>query len=68
MRPGNWLFLALAVIPTLGGHLIFNWTLRYLQAATVSITTLAEPAGSIVLAWLLLGEPPGVLQILGGFW
>ncbi|HHT01496.1 MAG TPA: DMT family transporter [Firmicutes bacterium] len=64
----NWLlFLALAVIPTLGGHTIFNWTLRYLQAATVSITTLAEPAGSIVLAWLLLGEPPGVLQILGGF-
>jgi drug/metabolite transporter (DMT)-like permease len=59
-----WLSL-LALVPQLVGHSAFNWALKYLPATFVSVTTLGEPAGSIVLAALLLGEVPRIVE-LGG--
>lgn len=60
------LLLALAVVPQLLGHSTFNWALRYLSAAYVSVALLGEPVGSSLLAYLLLAETPGVLEIAGG--
>ncbi len=59
-------FAALALVPQLMGHSTFNWALRYLPAAYVSITLLGEPVGSAVLAYFFLQETPGALMLLGG--
>ena len=60
-----WILL-LALVPQLIGHSTYNWALRYLPAALVSITTLGEPIGSAVLAYFILQEAPTWLTILGG--
>lgn len=59
-------FALLALIPQLFAHSTYNWALRYLSAAYVSVTLLGEPIGSTLLAFLLLGERPGALKLLGG--
>lgn len=61
-----WLFLALAVFPTVVGHTAMNWALRYLRAAVVSVSILGEPVGATGLAFLLFGEVPGGLALAGG--
>lgn len=58
--------LALAIIPQSIGHTAFNWALKYLPAAFVSIALLGEPVGSIILAALILSEAPTMLELLGG--
>ncbi len=66
-QPRTYLFfLALGLVPQLLGHSTFNWALRYLSAAYVSVTLLGEPIGSTILAYFFLGENPGVLEIIGG--
>lgn len=64
-RDWGW-FVLLAVVPTLFGHALFNWLLRFVDAATISVTVLGEPVGAIVLAALLLGEPVRWPQAAGG--
>ena len=59
-----WFFL-LALLPQLVGHTTFNWALRYLSAAFVSITLLGEPIGSTILAYIFLKETPTALKIFG---
>lgn len=65
---GNqWLiFLALAIIPTFFGHTLFNWTLRWVSASTVSMAVLIEPIGASILAYLILDEFITWSQWLGG--
>ena len=58
-------FLLLALVPQLLGHSTFNWALRYLPAAYVSITLLGEPIGSATLAYFFLDELPSGLMIFG---
>lgn len=60
------LFLALAAGPQLLGHTSFNYGLRYLSAAYVSVALLGEPIGSTILALLILKEIPAPLEIIGG--
>lgn len=60
-----WLVL-LALVPQLIGHSMFNWALRYLPAAYVSVTVLGEPIGSTWLAFVLLGERPSPIMLVGG--
>jgi len=50
------LFVLLAIIPTLFGHVLFNWLLKYMQATTVSMSVLGEPLGATILAYMLLNE------------
>ena len=57
--------LALALGPQIIGHSTLNWALRYLSATFVSIVTLAEPVGSGILAYLILGEAATWLTGLG---
>ncbi len=58
--------VALGVIPQLVGHSSFNWALKYLSAAMVSIALLGEPIGTIILAFLILNESPTIMEIFGG--
>ncbi|MEA2008355.1 MAG: DMT family transporter, partial [Chloroflexota bacterium] len=58
-------FVLLALIPQLLGHSTFNWALRYLSAAYVSITLLGEPIGSTILAYFFLKESPTYLKLVG---
>ncbi len=58
-------FVLLALVPQLLGHSTFNWALRYLSAAYVSITMLGEPIGSTILAYFLLDEKPTFLKLFG---
>jgi drug/metabolite transporter (DMT)-like permease len=58
-------FVLLALVPQLLGHSTFNWALRYLSAAYVSITLLGEPIGSTILAYFLLDETPTMLKCFG---
>lgn len=59
-------FVLLAFIPQLIGHSTYNWALRYVKAAYVSVASLGEPIGSSLLAMLFLNEPPTLLEIVGG--
>lgn len=59
-------FLALAVVPTIGGHTVFNWALKYVKAAVVSVSTLGEPVGATILAYFIFHQVPTVLQLVGG--
>jgi drug/metabolite transporter (DMT)-like permease len=55
----------LALVPQLIGHSSYNWALRYLPAAVVSIATLGEPVGSTILAYFFLHETPTLMKIFG---
>lgn len=60
-----WFFL-LALVPTIFGHTVFNWALRHVKAAVVSVSILGEPVGATILAYFIFREVPGLLQLLGG--
>jgi drug/metabolite transporter (DMT)-like permease len=60
----GWILL-LALIPQLIGHSTYNWALKYLPAALVSISLLGEPVGSTILAMVLLAETPSGLKLAG---
>ncbi|MFC4778758.1 DMT family transporter [Paenibacillus sp. GCM10023252] len=65
--PREWMiFLLLAIIPTVFGHLIFNWLLQYVKATTISMSVLAEPIGSSILGMILFGEMLAGFQYTGG--
>ena len=63
----DWLcFLALAVIPTLLGHSVMNWAVKWVSASTVSMAILFEPVGASALAYWLLDEPIHLFQWISG--
>jgi len=63
----TWLaFLALALVPTIGGHGLVNKSLRSFPAPTVGLFLLGEPVGASLLALLLFHEVPGPWTIAGG--
>jgi drug/metabolite transporter (DMT)-like permease len=66
-QPQTWLWILLMALgPQILGHSSLNWALRYLSATYVTIATLAEPIGSALLAWWLLGERPALWAMVGG--
>ena len=58
-------FVLLAIFPQLLGHSTYNWALKYLSAAYVSIALLGEPIGTIILAYFFLKEAPTTLKMIG---
>ncbi|PYQ12598.1 MAG: EamA family transporter [Acidobacteria bacterium] len=65
--PRTYAFLlALAVVPTLGGHGLVNLSLRRLPAPTVGLFLLGEPVGATVLAFFFFHETPGTWTLAGG--
>ncbi|MHB0988609.1 MAG: DMT family transporter [Bellilinea sp.] len=63
--PYLW-FTLLAVFPQVIGHSSFNWALKYLPAAFVSLALLGEPVGTTILAVIFLKEAPGTGELVGG--
>src|SRR5690625_742797 len=61
-----WIFIALAVIPTFFGHTLFNWALRWVSTATISMGVIFEPVGATILAYFILSEKISPSQWLGG--
>ncbi len=62
----SWIYLALLVLlPTVGGHTIFNWGLRHLGAPLVSLFGLLEPVEAAFLALIILGEGLPATTVLG---
>lgn len=64
--PTWWVFGGLALFPTLFGHTLFNWALKYVSPAAVSVSILGEPVGATLLAWLLWRSTPGPVTLAGG--
>ncbi|KHF28365.1 EamA-like transporter family protein [Anoxybacillus sp. BCO1] len=62
-----WCFVLLAVIPTLFGHSLFNWAMKWVNAAMVSMAILFEPIGAIILAYIWLDEKVYLSQGIGSF-
>ncbi|RSD24837.1 DMT family transporter [Mesobacillus subterraneus] len=63
----DWVyFILLALIPTLLGHTLFNWSLKWVSTSIISMAILFEPIGATVLAFYLLGETVVWTQVAGG--
>jgi drug/metabolite transporter (DMT)-like permease len=65
--PGAYFWcLMLALLPQLLGHSTYNWALRYLPAAYVSIAALGEPVVTIIASFFILKEIPTSPEWIGG--
>lgn len=63
----DWMyFLLLAIVPTLLGHTLFNWSLKWVSTSTISVSILFEPVGAAILAYFILSEKVILTQIMGG--
>lgn len=63
----GWFFLILLAIgPTLIGFGLYSMSLEYLPSSTANLIATAEPIFTAVLAFLLLGEVLGPVQLGGG--
>ena len=58
--------LLLAIFSTILGHSIFSWCLKYFSPSFVSASKLCEPVAASVLAAVLFGEMPVLMQVIGG--
>lgn len=66
-RASVWaLFLALAVVPTILGHTVFNWAIKHVRPSTISLTFLGEPVVASILAFLFFSQTPPVETYVGG--
>jgi drug/metabolite transporter (DMT)-like permease len=61
-----WIFIGLAVFPTIFGHTLFNWALRFVPTSVISISVLGEPIGASLLAWIIWRTAPGPVSLAGG--
>lgn len=59
-------FFALALVPQLLGHSIYNWALRYFSVSFVAVGLLGEPVGSSILAYFILKEGVTAAKFAGG--
>jgi len=58
-------FTALVLIPQMLGHNAFLWALRHVSTTTVSTVLLLEPAGTLVLAVIFLGQAASIIEVFG---
>ena len=62
-----WFYLlALAVVPTIVGHTVFNWAIKHVRPAAISVAFLGEPVVAALLALLLFGQQLSVSTLIGG--
>jgi drug/metabolite transporter (DMT)-like permease len=63
----DWLWLSFAVLGTgIGGHVLFAWVLRHIDASRASLYVLAMNVVAVLAAWPIHHEPLTVVQALGG--
>jgi drug/metabolite transporter (DMT)-like permease len=59
-------FILLALIPTLVGHSLYNYLLKFVRAHLVAVTILGEPIGATAFAAILFAEFPPLSTYIGG--
>jgi drug/metabolite transporter (DMT)-like permease len=59
-------FAALALVPTILGHTVFNWAIKHVRPAAISLAFLGEPVVAGVLAFLVFAERPPLATFMGG--
>ncbi|TFE03749.1 DMT family transporter [Jeotgalibacillus salarius] len=63
----DWIiFLSLAILPTLFGHSLFNWAVKWVSTTVISMAILFEPVGAAIFAYFILHETISTTQSLGG--
>jgi drug/metabolite transporter (DMT)-like permease len=60
------LFILMAIFPTILGHTLYNFALKYVKAQVISVSLLGEPIGASILAYLLLSEGINMFTAIGG--
>jgi drug/metabolite transporter (DMT)-like permease len=60
------MLIGLAFVSHAGGQVAITYALAYLPPAFSSLTLLLQPVVAALLAWLLLSEPVGLMQAIGG--
>lgn len=66
-RASTWGYLiALAVVPTIIGHTVFNWAIKHVRPTAISVAFLGEPVVASVLALIFFGERPPLATFIGG--
>ncbi|WP_227397108.1 DMT family transporter [Jeotgalibacillus aurantiacus] len=60
------LFISLAILPTLLGHSLFNWSIKWVSTTVISMAILFEPVGATIFAYLILNEGVSLSQAVGG--
>lgn len=65
--PAGWLdVLGLALVSHAAGQGLIAYALAHLPASFSSVSLLLQPVMAALFAWMLLGEPLGALQLVGG--
>jgi drug/metabolite transporter (DMT)-like permease len=59
-------FAALAVVPTILGHTVFNWAIKHVRPSAISLAFLGEPVAASVLAFVFFGQSPPLATFIGG--
>jgi drug/metabolite transporter (DMT)-like permease len=59
-------FLALAAVPTILGHTIFNWAIKHVKPSAISIAFLGEPVVASLLAFIFFSQQPPLATLAGG--
>lgn len=63
----TWALLAaLAVVPTVIGHTLFNWALKHVRPTAISLAFLGEPVIAGVLALIFFAQKPPLATFIGG--
>jgi drug/metabolite transporter (DMT)-like permease len=65
--PGGWgVLLGLALVCQVGGQSLIAYAMAHLPASFSAVSLLIQPVMATLYAWVLLGEPVGPVQLLGG--
>ena len=63
--PSLFWLLVLTLTSGIVGWLLITWSLPRLPAPVSALVLLLEPAGALILGYMVLRQPPSLLQILG---
>ena len=61
----KWLFM-LGIIPTILGHSLFYFSIKYTSPTVVASVPIGEPIIASILAWFLFSEKVPILTLIGG--
>jgi drug/metabolite transporter (DMT)-like permease len=66
-EPMQWFWLGMIIlVPTIMGHTMFYWVIKYFKIITVNLSVLIEPVLAVIAAAIILGEVPQPLFYCGG--
>jgi drug/metabolite transporter (DMT)-like permease len=58
--------LALAIVPTILGHTVFNWAIKHVRPSAISLAFLGEPVVASLLALIFFAQRPPLATFVGG--